>query len=293
MAPEDDRRAVGNAHPLLAEVQRSLDDEIDLAVLAERFGYSPFHFHRVFTREVGETPKGHVARLRLEKALLLVAVTEATLLDIALTVGFQNHETFTRAFKRQFGTTPRELRARARRADRGLPEPPEEECLLSAVRFVTLPPKHMLAVRHVGSYDAPFQPPYLDGDVCWTGLVAWAEARGLGYSQLPYGFYLDMPGITPDAAMRADFCIEIDRAVAGEGRYFHVPFAGGTFGMIEHRGPYSTVPVAYRTLVNAIIAGSGRYGLNGAPPFQIMREVHRGGDPAANLTEVYFPVDRR
>lgn len=288
-----DRSAVASEHPLLAEVQRGLDDEIDLAALAERFGYSPFHFHRVFTREVGETPKAHVARLRLEKALLLVAVTGATILDIALTVGFHNHETFTRAFKRQFGTTPRELRARARRADRRPPARLAGDCLLSAVRYVTLPAKHMLAVRHVGPYDAPFPPPYRDGDPYWTGLVAWAEARGLGPSPLPYGFYLDMPGITPDAAMRADFCIEIERPVAGDGRYFHAPFAGGTFGMIEHRGPYATVPLAYRALVDAIIAGPGRHALNGAPPFQVMREVHRGGDPDANLTEVYFPVDRR
>src|SRR5262245_58600977 len=93
--------AVGGRHPLLAEVQRNLDDDIDLAALAARFGYSPSHFHRMFTKGVGETPKAHVARLRLEKALLLVAVTQATFLDIALAVGFRSHETFTRAFKRQ------------------------------------------------------------------------------------------------------------------------------------------------------------------------------------------------
>ena len=71
-----------------------------------------------------------------------------------------------------------------------------------------------------------------------------------------------------------------------------MPFAGGTFGAIEHRGGYDTVPRAYRALVNAILAPSSRYRLNGAPPFQVMREVQVGGDPDANLTEVYFPVER-
>ena len=29
------------------------------------------------------------------------------------------------------------------------------------------------------------------------------------------------------------------------------------------------------------------------PPVQIYRKVHIGGDPSANLTEVYFPVRQR
>ena len=280
------------AHPLLAEVQRHLDEEVDLAALAERFGYSRFHFHRMFTANVGETPRAHVARLRLEKALLLVVATGATILDIALTVGFQNHETFARAFKRQFGETPRALRARARRIERRVPVRSENDASLTEARFVRLPPRHMLAVRHIGSYDVPFPLPYLEEDTYWNGLVSWAEARGIGHSRLPYGFYLDMPGITPDSAMRADFAIEIECEVAPDGPYFHLPFEGGIFGVIEHRGPYDTLPQAYRALVNAIFAMADKYVLSGAPPFQVMREVHARGDPDANLTEVYFPIVR-
>lgn len=293
MKARDDRGGVvWGAHPLLAEVHRELDHNIDLAQFAERFGYSQFHFHRLFKRVLGETPKAHVSRLRLEKALLLVAVTNATFLEIALTVGFQNHETFTRAFKRQFGTTPRELRSRARSSERRPAERHEGEYVLSRVRFITLPAKHFLAVRHIGPYDEPVAPPYTGDDGYWSGLVRWAEAHEVGHRPLPYGFYLDMPGITPGNAMRADLCIEIDREVAADGRYFYAPFAGGIFGVIEHRGPYSTLPHAYYALVDAILAMSDKYILNSAPPFEIRREVHVGGDPAANRSEVYFPVAR-
>lgn len=290
MGENQARASVGGAHPLLAEVQRRLDDDIDLVALAERFGYSPFHFHRLFTKGVGETPKTHVARLRLEKALLLVAVTRATFLDIALAVGFQNHETFTRAFKRQFGMTPRALRADARNRHRGQSEGREEPYTLSRPRFVSLPPKHLLAVRRMGPYTEPFAPPYMDGDPYWSYLVDWAEAHGLGHSRLPYGFFPDMPGITPPEAMRADFCIEIEQEVAGDGHCFYAPFAGGMFAMIIHRGPSSTLPQAYYALVDAILAVPDRYALNGAAPFQIHREVHQGGAPDASVTEVYFPV---
>ena len=286
------RAKVEKASPILAEIQRELDEEVDLAILAERFGYSPHHFHRLFTDSVGETPRDHMARLRLEKAFLLVVVSKSSFLDIALTVGFQNHETFTRAFKRQFGMTPRELRNRAREQERRPLERNGEDYTLSEVRFVSLPPKHMLAIRHIGSYDEPFQPPYVDGDVYWTKLLEWAEANNVGHDPLAYGFFLDMPGITPDETMRADFCIETAGRIEPQSPLFYRHFEGGSFGVIEHRGPYSTLPLAYRALVNAIFAVPAKWTLNGMPPFQILHQTWIEGDRDRNVSEVYFPVDK-
>jgi AraC family transcriptional regulator len=39
--------------PLLIDVQHHLDADINLEALARQFGYSPFHFHRVFSKTVG------------------------------------------------------------------------------------------------------------------------------------------------------------------------------------------------------------------------------------------------
>src|SRR5215216_6047705 len=83
--------------PLLIGVQSNLDQDISLESLARQYGYSPFHFHRFFSKAVGETPKQHVGRLRLERAAYKLAITAETILEIALSVGFKNHETFSRA----------------------------------------------------------------------------------------------------------------------------------------------------------------------------------------------------
>ena len=84
--------------PLLIDVQRQLDQDLSLESLAQQCGYSPFHFHRVFSREVGETPKQYVDRLRLERAAYKLAITGERILEVALSVGFKNHESFSRAF---------------------------------------------------------------------------------------------------------------------------------------------------------------------------------------------------
>src|SRR5580765_1341285 len=96
--------------PLLIDVQGNLDGELSLEALARQFGYSPFHFHRLFSNAVGETPKQHVHRLRLERAAYKLAITSEPVFEIALAVGFNNHETFSRAFKRSFGYTPKDYR---------------------------------------------------------------------------------------------------------------------------------------------------------------------------------------
>jgi AraC-like DNA-binding protein len=51
------RNSLQEMIPLLIEVQQNLDRDLDLELLARKYGYSTFHFHRVFSNVVGETPK--------------------------------------------------------------------------------------------------------------------------------------------------------------------------------------------------------------------------------------------
>jgi transcriptional regulator GlxA family with amidase domain len=89
---------------LLAHIQAHLDEDLSLDVLSLKAPLSPAHFQRTFQALVGETPKNYVARLRL-------LIHDVTLLDITLDCGFQNHETFTRAFRRRFGMPHSSYRA--------------------------------------------------------------------------------------------------------------------------------------------------------------------------------------
>src|SRR3954453_3568805 len=96
-----------------ARIQRALawvaappDERISLSVLAEQAGLSPFHLHRVFSSAIGETPKQLTIRLRLAHAAVLLLTTGDSVLDVALSCGFQSHEVFCRAFRRRFRMAP-------------------------------------------------------------------------------------------------------------------------------------------------------------------------------------------
>jgi AraC-like DNA-binding protein len=96
--------------PALTYIQANLDDDLRLETLARRSSLSPYQFHRVFHEGVAETLKQYTQRLRLERAAIEMLLHDAPLLQIAMAVGFNNHETFSRAFRRWSGVSPSEYR---------------------------------------------------------------------------------------------------------------------------------------------------------------------------------------
>jgi len=94
----------------LVHVQTHLEGDLSLDMLAERVGFSAYHYHRIFREIIGEPVKEYVRRLRIERAAYRLKVSEETILHIALDAGFKTHESFTRAFARQFRITPNEFR---------------------------------------------------------------------------------------------------------------------------------------------------------------------------------------
>src|SRR5687768_6991407 len=198
--------------PLLIDVQQHLDHDLSLQSLARQYGYSPFHFHRFFSKTVGETPKKHIDRLRLERAAYKLAITRESVLNIALSVGFKNHETFSRAFKRAFNYTPRDYRSACRAAQRQRLERNRgfrgDGCRLSDVKFVSLPAMTFLAIRRHGAYaDCPM--PFQKDDNLWSELIAFARQHRIPHHPLPFVISYDDPTLTPGPLQRLDACIPV------------------------------------------------------------------------------------
>ena len=77
---------------------------------AEACGCSQSHFMRWFKKMTGQGFTAYLNDHRLNLAAELLRITDATVLDIAGRVGFDNLSYFNRLFKRRYGMTPREYR---------------------------------------------------------------------------------------------------------------------------------------------------------------------------------------
>ena len=92
-------------------IEQHPEARLDLGSLAREARLSPYHFLRTFERLTGLTPHQYVVRARLREAALRLADSTATILDIGLDSGFGDVSNFNRAFRNEFGVSPRAFRA--------------------------------------------------------------------------------------------------------------------------------------------------------------------------------------
>ena len=91
-------------------IREHINEPLDREILASVAGFSVPHFHRVFTAHVGESAASYVRRLRLERAGRKLRMGAINITEVALAAGYDTHAAFSKAFKQQFGLSPREFR---------------------------------------------------------------------------------------------------------------------------------------------------------------------------------------
>jgi AraC family transcriptional regulator len=99
------QRALWHIESRLADATLTMED------VAAAAGVSRFHLSRLFASTLGRSAVSYVRSRRLSEAAIALTSGRANILDVALAAGFETHEAFTRAFKKELGVTPEAVRA--------------------------------------------------------------------------------------------------------------------------------------------------------------------------------------
>lgn len=84
--------------------------DIDVNRLAERIGISYTHLRRLFVNVTGENFTTYINNMRITEAKRLLRETDTSIVNIALSLGYNNDQSFNRYFKKYEGITPGEYR---------------------------------------------------------------------------------------------------------------------------------------------------------------------------------------
>jgi AraC family transcriptional regulator len=271
---------------LLVHIQAHLDEDLSLEALSAKASLSPAHFQRTFQALVGESPRDYVARLRLERAAFRMLIHDETLLEIALDCGFQNHETFTRAFRRRYGIAPSRYRAWVRTQLQERPdsvaEQPDAAYSISETKIRRLHRAHLAFIRHVGPYEsAP--------DSMFDTLEDWATKEGIAGPRIWMGIGHDAPGTTRPEHLRFDAALVVPEASSPSGAIGRQVFEGGEFAVTTHAGPFATLGAAYAAIFPRVIHLPKRR-LIGLPAVEIYQTARVNARLQLNVTDICLPV---
>ena len=102
----------------LDHIETHLGSPLRVADVAAAVGYSVYHFCRTFNQVTHHTPYDYIVRRRLAQAAGALLDSDPggrrNTLDVALEYGFNGPETFSRAFRRAYGISPRQARKAGR-----------------------------------------------------------------------------------------------------------------------------------------------------------------------------------
>ena len=91
-------------------IEDNLYDEITIVDLCSKFHVARGTLFAIFKLEYNDTVGNYILKKRLEKAQNLLSTTKTPIKDIAVSIGFNDHNYFARIFKKKIGQTPIQYR---------------------------------------------------------------------------------------------------------------------------------------------------------------------------------------
>ena len=91
-------------------LERNVDQEVTLEDASRVAFLSPKYLSRLFLKKTGKSFLKYKMQLKLSKAESLLKETDLDINSIAYKIGYQNSESFMKAFKKDKGLTPSEFR---------------------------------------------------------------------------------------------------------------------------------------------------------------------------------------
>ena len=91
-------------------IHKNFKQDIAINTLADYVGLSYSHVRKIFNDATGENIVNYINNMRIEEAQRLLRQTNMSINDIALSLGYNNKQSFNRFFKKYVSINPGEYR---------------------------------------------------------------------------------------------------------------------------------------------------------------------------------------
>ncbi|GAB6042794.1 AraC family transcriptional regulator [Endothiovibrio diazotrophicus] len=279
-------RYQGRFERVLDHIERHLGEALTVEQLAAVAGFSKFHFHRQFSAYVGTNVARYVQGLRLQRACYRLVFEEARIIDIALDAGFENPESFSRAFKQQYGLTPSRFRKEPAWTpwNQRLRRPTLERSTPMQVEIIHFPETPVAVLEHRGS-------PERVHDSVRT-FIDWRKSSGRSpvNQRDTFGIPYDDPANVAPEQFRFDICGAVRSPVAENPQgVVNKAIPAGRCAVVRHLGSLDRVDETVYYLFRQWLPRSGEE-LRDFPVFFHYRTLMPFVEEHELVTDVHLPL---
>jgi AraC family transcriptional regulator len=275
-------------------IEQHLDSALTVEQLSEVACFSRFHFHRQFSQFCGVSVSRYITLMRLKRASYrLVQQSPDKIIDIALDAGFENPESFSRAFKHTFGLTPSEFRKAPVWMDwhkhfqfPGMETQKRMEKM--DVKIIEVEPIPVAVLEHHG------EPMRVSNSV--ATFIEWRKASGLSdyTTQGTYGVPYNDPLVTPGEEFRFDICGELNpqaqgKVPANSQGVISKTLPGGRCAVVRHVGSYDRISETVYNLYRQWLPQSGEE-LRDFPVYFRYLQLDQELPEYAQQTDILLPL---
>ncbi|MEL6519363.1 MAG: AraC family transcriptional regulator [Pseudomonadota bacterium] len=255
--------------------------DLSLDRLAEVAAMSRFHWHRVFHGMTGQTCAQATRRIRLHRGACHLVQSDDKVAEIAKCCGYENSQSFVRAFRDEYGMTPAAFRARGALPKKESPNQQGNQQMFP-VEILEQPARRLAALPHQGTYMTIGKKFETLGTII-SSRNLWHHANGM------VGVYWDDPDAVAEDQLRSHAGAAVDEAMDIAEPLTELRLKGGRYAVMHYKGHYSGLKSAYQYMYGTWLPQSGAE-LGDQPPIEVYLNSPADTAPDDLLTEVCVSV---
>jgi AraC family transcriptional regulator len=220
---------------IISFIEHNSDKYISSKELEKISNSSYRNLQRIFKKVFNESTGAFQKRLKLENGYKKLIYTKSPVGDIAIEVGFESAQSFSKAFKKKFGIAPSAARNEKETLFTSFFPINKEDAHHIRYEIVYLKPRKVyfkaIQTNNYNNQDIDRLWDKIDNDIKSDAAINY------------YGIIVDEPLITDSAKCRYEAAI--DKEVV-RSDYFSKYIFGGNYAKVTHKGSYDNIENTYR-----------------------------------------------
>ena len=262
-------------------ISANLHQPLQLDVIADTINVSQRQLLRIMNSALNEPLSAYVARQRIERAVLLMQTEEMSLTKLASMIGYDNPQSFSKAFKKQMGISPKAyMEALQHRLEGLVGNHSNGSYLPVSAEICQFEGLELVYIRIMGKYGVGES-----YETAWNKLIAFLKTNQAISKETRFiGLSFDDPNVTHSNQCRFYACVSVQKKIIPMGEFGTIQLQAGKYAVYTLKGSCSGLQELYNN-----ISVNCDYTIRHGMAFEEYIDWEKA-DHNEQITKVYIPI---